>query len=169
MSQNRWRWLWVVVAVAAVVALLPLGVQAARQLVVIKDPETSSKARVTNGRLRVGDQSGPLTVDGAITPETETQILSSATSAPLSLSGNVFPFDAPAYGQLRVSIRNSSSTVSVNWLIQQTWPEVFTIDSGTVAADSSHSEMIPLPGREMRLVLTPSDETTDVNYLIVGR
>ena len=58
----------VVVSVCAALVLTPVGVMAAAgQLVTVKDPLTSSKARVDTGKLRVGDGSGPVTVDGNVT------------------------------------------------------------------------------------------------------
>ena len=46
--------------------LLPVGARATGQLVTLVDPSTSSKARVDAGKLRVGDGSGPLSVDGRV-------------------------------------------------------------------------------------------------------
>jgi hypothetical protein len=55
------------VAVAAVVALLPMGAGAvAGQLVTVKDAKTNSQARVDSGKLRIGDGSGALSVDGTV-------------------------------------------------------------------------------------------------------
>ena len=53
--------------VAALGALMiPVGAYAAGQLVTIADPTSNVGARVTSGRLWVGDATGPLTVDGTI-------------------------------------------------------------------------------------------------------
>lgn len=58
----------VVVSVSAALVLTPVGVMAAAsQLVTLKDPTTSSKAKVDAGKLRIGDGSGPLTVNGSVT------------------------------------------------------------------------------------------------------
>src|SRR6266542_4193978 len=46
--------------------LLPVGARATGQLVTLVDPSTSSKARVDAGKLRVGDGSGALSVDGRV-------------------------------------------------------------------------------------------------------
>jgi hypothetical protein len=165
----RWRWFWAVIALTAVIALLPLGVQAAMQLVVIKDPETSSKARVKKGKLRVGDANGPLTVDGTVAAQAETVVLTNG-GATLPEGVNEFPFDGSAYGQLRVSIQNNtSSTGSVDWAIQQTSPTFIDLAFGTLAPDTEHTETISLPGRELRLVLVPTNNDTSVTYVVYGR
>ena len=57
----------IIVSVCATFVLTPVAVMAAAsQLVTVKDPSTSSKARVDAGKLRVGDGSGPVTVDGTV-------------------------------------------------------------------------------------------------------
>lgn len=57
----------VVVSVCAAMILTPVGVMAAAsQLVTLKDPTTTSKARVDAGKVRVGDGSGAVTVDGTV-------------------------------------------------------------------------------------------------------
>ena len=61
--------IWVTVAFTAltVTVLLPVGVQAAGQLVTLVDDNTSTQAQViTGGKLRVGDGSGGITVDGTV-------------------------------------------------------------------------------------------------------
>ncbi len=55
------------VAVAAIAALLPFGATAAgEQLVRLVDGNGTSKAEVDNGKVRVGDGSGPVSVDGRV-------------------------------------------------------------------------------------------------------
>ena len=55
------------VSVAAVMALLlPVGAHAAGQLMTIVDADSSAKAQVEAGKLRVGDGDGAMTVDGAV-------------------------------------------------------------------------------------------------------
>jgi hypothetical protein len=61
---SRRQLVTIVAALALAVVLVPVGASAAGQLFSIVDPQTGSKARVDAGRLRVGDGSGPLTVDG---------------------------------------------------------------------------------------------------------
>jgi hypothetical protein len=56
----------VLLAVAVVVLLIPAGVHAAGTLVSIVDGNGTSKANVDNGKLRIGDGNGALTVDGRI-------------------------------------------------------------------------------------------------------
>ena len=55
-----------VVSAATIALLLPVGAQAAGQLMTIVDPQTNAKARVDAGELRVGDGDGALTVNGTI-------------------------------------------------------------------------------------------------------
>ena len=60
--------IWVTVALsAATIALIPVGAQAAGQLMTIVDADSSAKAHVEGGKLRVGDGSGAMTVNGALT------------------------------------------------------------------------------------------------------
>jgi hypothetical protein len=57
----------IVVALCAAAVLAPVGVMAAAgTLVTITDPVTGSQAKVDTGKVRVGDGSGNLTVDGAV-------------------------------------------------------------------------------------------------------
>ena len=57
----------VIVSVSAAMILTPVGVMAAAsQLVTIKDPTTTSKARVDAGKVRIGDGSGAVTIDGTV-------------------------------------------------------------------------------------------------------
>jgi hypothetical protein len=60
------QFVMVVAAVTLFALLLPVGAKAAGQLVTLTDSTTSSKARVDSGKLRVGDGSGPLTIDGQV-------------------------------------------------------------------------------------------------------
>jgi hypothetical protein len=60
------QFVMVVVAVTLLAMLLPVGAKAAGQLVTLTDSTTLSKARVDSGKLRVGDGSGPLTIDGQV-------------------------------------------------------------------------------------------------------
>jgi len=53
-------------AVTWFAVLLPVGATAAGQLVTIVDEDSSSTAQVDDGFLRVGDGTGPLTVDGTV-------------------------------------------------------------------------------------------------------
>ena len=55
------------VTVASVMALLlPVGAQAAGQLMTIVDADSNAKVQVEDGKLRVGDGNGAMTVDGAV-------------------------------------------------------------------------------------------------------
>lgn len=55
------------VGALAALVLVPVGVEAATDNVIIKDADSSAKAQVVSGgRLKIGDGSGPLTVDGAV-------------------------------------------------------------------------------------------------------
>lgn len=66
-SPKRARASWTIVLSVLVAAVaLPVGVQAATQLVSIKDPDSRSKVQVDRGSLRVGDGNGSLTVDGDV-------------------------------------------------------------------------------------------------------
>ena len=57
----------VVVALSFAFVLYPAGAHAAGTLMTIVDPTTTSKAKVdTTGALKVGDGTGPLTVDGGV-------------------------------------------------------------------------------------------------------
>jgi len=56
----------IAVALMAVVVLAPAGVRAAGTLVTLVDPQTSSKAHVTDGKLEIGDGTGALTVNGGV-------------------------------------------------------------------------------------------------------
>jgi hypothetical protein len=58
--------LMVIAAVTWFAVMLPIGARAAGQLVTLVDPTTDSKARVDSGKLRVGDGSGALTVNGSV-------------------------------------------------------------------------------------------------------
>src|SRR5207248_5264765 len=56
-----------VVALSFAFVLYPAGAHAAGTLMTIVDPTTTSKAKVdTTGALKVGDGTGPLTVDGGV-------------------------------------------------------------------------------------------------------
>jgi hypothetical protein len=66
-SRFTGRQLTVVVAsVAAAAVLTPTAVYAAATIVQLSDPYSGSKARVFSGKVAVGDGSGALTVDGAV-------------------------------------------------------------------------------------------------------
>ena len=56
----------VLLAITWFAVLLPVGARAAGQLVTLVDPIDSSKTRVDDGKLRVGDGNGSLTVDGSV-------------------------------------------------------------------------------------------------------
>lgn len=78
--------------VAGCVALvgMPVGVYAAANAIVISDPvHANHKARVDTGKLRVGDGSGPMTVDGTVQVKGTTQIRNG--SSPLTVDGTVRP------------------------------------------------------------------------------
>lgn len=78
----------IVVSVSAALILAPVGVMAAAgQLVTITDPSTTSKARVDSGKLRIGDGSGVVTVDGTVK--------ATDGSGPLSIDGTVATRIAP--------------------------------------------------------------------------
>ncbi len=57
----------VMVGVVLTAALVPVTASASGQLVTLVDSDTNAKAQVENGRLRVGDGDGPLTVNGTLT------------------------------------------------------------------------------------------------------
>lgn len=65
---NTKRVVAVCVAVIAAALAIPFGVKAATNLVVIKDSNSSEKARVENGRLIVGDPDGRLSVNARSRP-----------------------------------------------------------------------------------------------------
>ncbi len=52
-----------VAAVALIAVLAPAGVDAAAEVFVLKDANSSSKAQVDDGELRVGDGRGPISVE----------------------------------------------------------------------------------------------------------
>jgi hypothetical protein len=69
-SRFTGRQLTVIVAsVAAAAVLMPTAVYAAATIVQLSDPYSGSKARVFSGKVAVGDGSGALTVDGAVSPK----------------------------------------------------------------------------------------------------
>jgi hypothetical protein len=88
--------------VMAAVMFMPLGIEAATNLVVIKDADSTGKVQVDAGRLRVGDGAGPMTVDGTVgisgTPTVavgNTVGTQAAPEMPVMLTGNVhMPDDA---------------------------------------------------------------------------
>lgn len=56
----------IVVSVSAAMILTPVGVMAAASQITIKDPNSASQVQVDTGKLRVGDGTGALTVDGTV-------------------------------------------------------------------------------------------------------
>ena len=61
------RTIMTAVTVATVMALLmPVGAQAAGQLMTIVDANSDAKAQVDSGKLRVGDGNGAMTVNGTV-------------------------------------------------------------------------------------------------------
>jgi hypothetical protein len=55
-------------AIVAAAIAIPIGVQAAATTVVIKDPNSTDKAQVSNGSLKVGDANGRLSVNARTRP-----------------------------------------------------------------------------------------------------
>ena len=67
---------------AVIVLLLPVGAQAAGQLMTIVDPTSGAKAQVDGGKLRVGDGSGAMTVNGQVAARP------ALPASPFSISGD---------------------------------------------------------------------------------
>ncbi len=53
-------------ALVLAIVLAPIGAQAADKLISIVDDDSASVAQVDSGSLRIGDGSGPVTVDGSV-------------------------------------------------------------------------------------------------------
>ena len=77
-------------AMIIAVVLVPVGVRAAGQLVSIVDSDSDTdQARVDAGKLRVGDGSGNLTVDGSVVAVPGAPTGQSAVSFPVSTGGTI--------------------------------------------------------------------------------
>ena len=87
------------VSVAAVMALLlPVGAHAAGQLMTIVDADSQAKAQVEDGRLRVGDGRGAMTVDGAVAARPALPV------DPFSVTGVTSSQDLRSLGVGRIAI-----------------------------------------------------------------
>jgi hypothetical protein len=136
----------------------------------LKDPETSSKARVTNGKLRVGDANGPLTVDGAVESGDETELVETASLVLQDGDSAVFPFDATGYEQLRLTFQAGTlNEGNVTYDLQQTSPDQLTVVSGSLSGNANASEVVEVPGREMRLFLYSFGNNNLVKFTLYGR
>ena len=71
-------------ALAAASLIVPIGAQAAGQLVTLVDSDGDSQTQVDDGELRIGDGTGPLTVDGVVATRAE-----EAGSTPVLYRGRV--------------------------------------------------------------------------------
>jgi hypothetical protein len=91
-------------SVALVAALLigmmfaPVAARAAGTLVSIVDPSTGAKAHVTDGKLQIGDGSGPLTVNGN---------LAVSNFPKLQPVAGTVDVQNPAGGTLKVDVQNT--------------------------------------------------------------
>ena len=65
-----------------IVLLLPVGAQAAGQLMTIVDADSATKAHVDGGKLRVGDGNGAMTVNGQVAARP------ALPASPFSISGD---------------------------------------------------------------------------------
>ena len=101
-----------VVAVCAAVVLAPAGAIAAATLLTIQDPSNGSKARVDAGRLRVGDGSGSLTVDGSTGPAVPAKPF--AVSARIMATGPTGVLLASRKGTSRLAITSITNHLNVN-------------------------------------------------------
>ena len=64
---TRWQLTAIVGAIVVAAVLVPVGVRATTNSVLITDPShPAQQAHVIDGRLQIGDGSGPLTIDGNI-------------------------------------------------------------------------------------------------------
>ena len=106
----------IVVALSAAAVLAPAGAIAAGSLVTLVDATTGSRARVDSGKVRVGDGSGALTVDGTVkTADVNTMVYRSpAGGQECGNSGSGVPlngvepgtFNVSRYRKLRISVES---------------------------------------------------------------
>ncbi len=132
------------VAVAAVAALVPVGATAAGiQIFRIQDGNGTSKVEVDAGKLRVGDGSGALSVDGTTAPPAA-KILATGTC---SDGGG---------GAVVATIPNTAGRRIVGMFLGAYGTDVTGETSGNGSADS-------------RLAITPPGDTHPVANLMVTR
>ena len=158
-----------VLVICATIVLTPATVVAAGSLMTLVDPSTGSKARVDAGRLRVGDGSGPLTVDGAVRavpqlPATPVFLEGSAAdTAPDTLVTQRHGRGRLALGTLTATaLVYSSSTAPVRG--ELTW---MVVNGSSETCPQSPAGWNPPSGtREVHyLYLTlPQDRTTALTY-----
>ncbi|GAA1941401.1 hypothetical protein [Nocardioides marmoribigeumensis] len=101
-----------VVAVCAAVALAPAGAIAAATLMTISDPSNGSRARVDAGRLRVGDGTGALTVDGTTGPAVPAKPF--AVTAQIRATGPTGVLLASRKGASRLAVTAITNHLDVN-------------------------------------------------------
>jgi hypothetical protein len=101
--------------VLTALVLVPVGVDAATDNVIIKDADSSTKAQVVSGgRLKIGDGAGPLTVDGTtgsfpVTPNNRTQAMGVLdANLQVELLSDILP-DDPLY-ITAITVANSHDT-----------------------------------------------------------
>ena len=115
METRRSRYAPAAVALLAVLILVPVGVTAATQNVVIKDSDSSTKAQVVSGgRLKVGDGSGPITIDGTagtypVTPNNRSHAMGVLDANLMVEILSDIPADDPLY-VTAITVANSHDT-----------------------------------------------------------
>lgn len=154
----------IVVSVCAAVVLAPVGVMAATgQFVNIVDPyDSSRRARIDSGKLRVGDGNDALTVDGSVkTPDLKSALVykspaggldcgASAAGVPL---GNK---DLSRFSKLRIFVKSGPGyqtivqmrAVAGSEVYQIPWLD-YTVPAGT-SANGVFSDVPPLS--ELRII-----------------
>ena len=142
------------VTVATVMALLlPVGAQAAGQLMTIVDADTNARAQVEDGRLRVGDGNGAMTVNGAVAARP------APPAEPFSVVGTGFDTSG------RFSL--GSGTVAITDLVftQRNDNDTAIAVSVWLVRDGGNGDCTD-PGAFIKWVLRfsylPADETTSV-------
>jgi hypothetical protein len=128
------------------VALVPRAVSAVGSLVSVQDGDGTSKAQVDNGKLRVGDGAGSLTVDGKV------QISNTATKP-----ARVRDFQTPVIATDSVALNTTNTEVTL-----------FTVPAGKVLVIETVSVELELQvGQSFRgIILTVDEGGSDLDFIL---
>jgi hypothetical protein len=152
------------IALAALVLLVPIGVQAATNSVSIADPvKATSKARVVQGKLEVGDGAGPLTVDGMVGAQPAAPAIPLWGEAHLSDTNRhatlVGPFSAKTTMEVTSLVFANSGTTSLEVRVRVMQPTTSRCDSGSTPIQDVETVEVP-PGQTLSTPFpTPIHET----------
>lgn len=150
----------VVVSLCAAAVLAPATAIAATTLVQLVDPHTGSRAKVDSGKVRVGDGSGALTVDGTVsTPEKSALVYKSpaggldcgANAAGLPLGNK----DLSRFSKLRIFVKSGTGYQTIVQMRPVAGSEVYALpwlDFTTPASQYGNGTFYdPPPLSELRI------------------